>query len=171
MTQAELARALEISPVTLNRWENDDRRYRPSDKDIRLLEALEEVVDAIGSDSGMGEMRDVLRVSTVAGVVGKAAVERLLKVSTITLLAATPGLGWLGLMADVGVGAALPFPSRAGAHAQAVKAGESGRIEAVVKRAVKPVRKGPMGSSRGSRERWTEAPESPSLYSLSVESL
>jgi transcriptional regulator with XRE-family HTH domain len=125
MTQAELARALEVSPVTLNRWENDDPRYKPSDKDVRLLEALQEIVDTHQSESWKRELRDVLRVSTVAGVVGKAAVERVLKVTTITLLAATPGLGWLGVIAGIGVGAALPFFERIRSHAAATKASQT----------------------------------------------
>lgn len=166
LTQAELARALEISPVTLNRWENGDPRYKPSDKETRLLEALDELADMLG-ESERGQLHDLLRVSTVAGVIGKAAIERLLKEATITRLAATPGLGWLGLVANVGVGAALPFFSRSRMQLHQVKSPEQAESS------VKPVQNKPAASKRVSRGRAAPAstPASPALYSLSIESL
>jgi transcriptional regulator with XRE-family HTH domain len=161
LTQAELARALEISPVTLNRWENEDPRYKPSDKETRLLEALDELADSL-SESERRQLHDLLRVSTVAGVIGKAAIERLLKEATITRLAATPGLGWLGLVANVGVGSALPFfskPRTEGGPPKSSKPAES---------VAKPVQKKRV--SRG-RPAQVPAPALPGLYSLNVETL
>lgn len=116
LTQAELARALEVSPVTVNRWENEDPRYKPSDKEARLLEALDELVAALKDEVARRELRDVLRVSTIAGVIAKAAIGRHLSVATVTLLAVTPGLGWLGAVVGIGVGAALPFFARLAGH-------------------------------------------------------
>ena len=163
ITQAELARALEISPVTINRWENNDPRYKPSDKESRLLEALDELSTSLQDESARQELRDLLRVSTVAGVIGKAAIERLLKLSTITLLAATPGLGWLGLVADIGVGAALPFFSKA---REAIKPSAPDQTHAA---------KEHLGSipPAGSRKKPASAPApaSAALYSLSIETL
>jgi transcriptional regulator with XRE-family HTH domain len=164
LTQAELARALEISPVTLNRWENGDPRYKPADKDTRLLEALNELADALTETERL-QLHDLLRVSTVAGVIGKAAIERLLNEPTITRLATTPGLGWLGLVANVGVGSALPFLSMA--RRQAGKFPEK----------LEPVERMPQKKRRGdkltggSRAAQDSAPPSPSLYSLSIETL
>ena len=111
LTQAELARALEISSVTVNRWENNDPRYKPSDKDVRLLEALVEIMDKTSKDSeeSIRELRDALRVSTVGGIVGAAALRQLLSTAAICALAATPGLGWIGTIAGIGIGASLPF--------------------------------------------------------------
>jgi transcriptional regulator with XRE-family HTH domain len=107
-TQAEMARALEVSPVTLNRWENDDPRYRPAISQVRLLEALDELVRRLDPEERL-KLLDLLRVATVAGIIGKAAIARMLPNETINRLAATPGLGWIGMIAGVGVGAALPF--------------------------------------------------------------
>ncbi len=120
MTQAEFARAFEISAVTLNRWEKEDPRYEPSEKDSRSLEALAEIIERIRSKSQnkkdcqnqITELRDAVRTSTVAGVIAKAAAEGALKVATVTVLMATPGLGWLGTVAGIGIGAALPFFAR-----------------------------------------------------------
>jgi DNA-binding XRE family transcriptional regulator len=120
MTQAEFARALEISAVTLNRWENEDPRYKPSEKDSRSLEAVAEIIETIRDKSRskknwqnqIAELRDALRISTVAGVIAKAAAGGILKATTVTLLMATPGLGWLGTVAGIGIGAALPFFAR-----------------------------------------------------------
>lgn len=116
MTQAEFARALEVSPVTVNRWENVDPRYEPSAKEVRLMEALAEIISNNDNATARKELRDVLLVTSVAGLVAKAAVGRVLSVGTIALLAATPGLGWLGVIAGIGVGAALPFFTRMIAH-------------------------------------------------------
>jgi transcriptional regulator with XRE-family HTH domain len=167
ITQAEMARALEVSPVTLNRWENDDPRYRPSAKETRLLEAMDELVGTIQSEGGRRELLDLLRVSTVAGVIGKAAMERLLKTTTITLLAATPGLGWLGLVADIGVGAALPFFSKG--RAEEPKADRPGPVEM----RVGPAEKASKPGKRRARKAVVEvpAPAAPQLYSLSIETL
>jgi DNA-binding XRE family transcriptional regulator len=107
MTQAELARALEVSPVTVNRWEADDPRYNPPLREKRLLEALDEIASSPSVESE--QLREVLRASTVAGVVAKMAIGHRLGPATVALLAATPGLGWLGLLCGVGVAAALPF--------------------------------------------------------------
>jgi len=164
LTQAELARALEISPVTLNRWENGDPRYKPADKDTRLLEALDELADAL-SENERRQLHDLLRVSTVAGVIGKAAIERLLKEPTITRLAATPGLGWLGLVANVGVGAALPFLSMARTRDHAVNSAQPSA------QPVKPAQKKAGAGKPVSRERATGVPSTSSLYSLSIETL
>lgn len=161
ITQAELARALEVSPVTINRWENNDPRYKPSDKESRLLEALDELSTSLQTDSARQELRDLLRVSTVAGVIGKAAIERLLKLSTITLLAATPGLGWLGLVADIGVGAALPFFSKAREAIQPPTPDQTGPSK---KHRTSPA---PGGKKPAS----ASAPAPPALYSLSTETL
>ena len=111
LTQAELARALEVSAVTVNRWENDDPRYKPSEKDIRLIEAATEILEAMHarSDSAVAEMRDALRVSSMAGLVGAGAVAGVIGSTSIGILAATPGLGWLGLISGVGIGITLPF--------------------------------------------------------------
>ena len=166
MTQAELGRALEVSPVTINRWENDDPRYKPSDKERRLLEALEELANAIRSEPVRRELLDLLRVSTVAGIIGKAAIEGLLKESTVTLLAATPGLGWLGLVADIGVGAALPFFSKARAESIDAKPEAPDRVETTKPKSKKPARVAP-----ASRPTPAPAPELPALYSLNVETL
>lgn len=143
LTQAELARALEVSPVTVNRWENEDPRYKPSDKEARLLEALNELVSALKDEVARRELRDVLRVSTISGVIAKAAIGRLLKVGTITLLAATPGLGWFGAVAGIGVGAALPFFARLAGH----RAEKSDSEPQKAKPATKPLQQehGPSG--------------------------
>jgi len=166
-TQAELARALEVSPVTINRWENDDPRYKPSDKETRLLEALDELADTIPTDTARRDLHDLLRVSTVAGVIAKAAIERLLKPATVTRLVATPGLGWLGLVADIGVGAALPFFSKTRTQVPAMKLPipEQPAPKPPEKPRAKTVRK-----NRGATVR-PPAPEAPSLYSLNVETL
>jgi transcriptional regulator with XRE-family HTH domain len=166
MTQAELARALEVSPVTINRWENDDPRYKPSDKERRLLEALDELMDRLRGEAGRRELRDLLRVSTIAGVIGKAAIGRLLKESTITLLAATPGLGWLGLVADIGVGAALPFFSE---NQISMLPAEPPCSQPVPKPAGK-IRK-PKSRSSPAQAIPVALPEPPTLYSLNVETL
>ena len=165
LTQAELARALEISPVTLNRWENNDPRYKPSDKESRLLEALDELADTL-TESERRQLHDLLRVSTVAGVIGKAAIERLLKEPTITRLAATPGLGWLGLVANIGVAAALPFLSTARSRSEDLK------FPASLEPASAPKPAQPKGATpRLARTRQASTPAAPSLYSLSIESL
>jgi transcriptional regulator with XRE-family HTH domain len=166
ITQAELARALEVSPVTINRWENNDPRYKPSDKESRLLEALDELSTSLQDESARRELRDLLRVSTVAGVIGKAAIERLLKLSTITLLAATPGLGWLGMVADIGVGAALPFFSKARVGGAIKPPGPDQIHPSREPHGGKPPISGP-----GSRKKPASAPASASLYSLSIETL
>jgi len=162
LTQAELARALEISPVTLNRWENGDIRYKPSDKETRLLEALDGLADTLG-EAERRQLHDLLRVSTVAGVIGKAAIERILNEATITRLAATPGLGWLGLVANVGVGAALPFFSKHQPEGRPVKSPEP-----PPESPVKPAQRKRASRVRAAR---VSAPASPGLYSLSVETL
>jgi transcriptional regulator with XRE-family HTH domain len=159
LTQAELAHALEISPVTLNRWENNDPRYKLSDKESRLLEALDELADTL-TETERRQLHDLLRVSTVAGVIGKAAIERLLKEPTIIRLAATPGLGWLGLVANIGVAAALPFLSTA-------------RTTAPTSPALPEPQPKSAESKRPTRTRppAIPPPASPDLYSLSIESL
>ena len=111
LTQAEFAMALEISAVTVNRWENDDPRYKPSDKEVRLIEALMEILEKTRNQGGtpLSEIRDALRVATVGGIVGAAATNQMLSLSTIGILAATRGLGWIGAIAGTGLAASLPF--------------------------------------------------------------
>ncbi len=108
LTQAEMARALEVSPVTLNRWENDDPRYRPPAAQVRLLEALDELVRELDAEEQL-QLLDLLRVTSAAGIIAKAAIEGILPQETKNRLAATPGLAWIGMVAGVGVGASLPF--------------------------------------------------------------
>lgn len=152
LTQAEMARALEVSPVTLNRWENDDPRYKPPVAGIRLLEALDELARGL-DPARKQELVDLLRVTTVAGVIARAAIDQILPIATINRLAATPGLGWLGMVAGVGMGAALPFFS----HPPKPPKSES------------EPRQQPRPSK--SKAQSVQAAEAQSLYTLGVDSL
>jgi hypothetical protein len=71
-------------------------------------------------------------------------------------------LGWLGLVANVGVGAALPFFSKPGTQAGPAKLSQP--AESVVERVKK---------KRVSRERPAQVPAPPlaGLYSLNIETL
>jgi len=147
-----MARALEINPITLNRWENDDPRYKTPVAQVRLLEALGELARNLNADEKPA-LLDLLRVSTVAGVIARAAIEQILPIETLNRLAATPGLGWLGMVAGVGVGAALPFLPRLSGSAP------------------KPPRKRPPSARRPRAKARPQPAEGQALYTLGVDAL
>jgi DNA-binding transcriptional regulator YiaG len=115
LTQAQFARALEVSPVTVNRWEKDDARYKISEKEKALLLALQEVASKVKGEE-LAQMKNALLATSVAAVIGKAATIGLLPAASVAALLLVPGLGWLAAIAVMGgiaglglSGAALPF--------------------------------------------------------------
>ena len=110
LTQAEFARALEVSPVTVNRWEKNDPRYKISEKEKGLLEALKKVVVEATTEEKTSEIKKALIATSVAAVVARAATIGLLPAAMVAGLMVIPGLGWMAALTGFGLASlALPF--------------------------------------------------------------
>jgi transcriptional regulator with XRE-family HTH domain len=110
LTQQEMARALNISFVTYNRWENGHRAI-PSDA-AKLLDGLQGLMDTAvthGNNLSLDDIREAIMAAGVVGVVSNAAVANMLPTSLIVSLAAVPRLAWLAGAVGIGVVGALAF--------------------------------------------------------------
>src|SRR5262245_57426106 len=110
LTQSELARALNVSFATVNRWENE-RKPIPVET-ARLLQCLQAVV-AVAKEGkikfDLKEVREAALTTGVAGVVASAASVGLIPAVLTAALAVTAPFAWVGAIAGVGAAAALSF--------------------------------------------------------------
>jgi transcriptional regulator with XRE-family HTH domain len=109
-SQSELARALNVSFATVNRWEKG-RKPIPVET-ARLLQCLQAVVVATKkqkTEFDLKELREAALTTGVAGVVASAASLGLIPAVLTAALAVTVPFAWIGGIAGVGAAVALPF--------------------------------------------------------------
>jgi transcriptional regulator with XRE-family HTH domain len=109
-TQSDLARALNVSFATVNRWENE-RKPIPVET-ARLLQCLQAVVAAAKARKikfDLKELREAVLTTGVAGVVASAASVGLIPAVLTAALAVTAPFAWIGGIAGIGAAAALSF--------------------------------------------------------------
>jgi len=115
MSQEEMARALNVSFATVNRWEKQ-RREIPPDA-AKLLECLAELLDkASTKESRLSaeEVRQAVEATGVLGVVSSAALAGKLARGTVLSLAAIPSFSWIAGVVGIGVLGALPYFAKLG---------------------------------------------------------
>ena len=115
MSQEEMARALNVSFATVNRWENQ-RREMPPDTG-RLLECLADLIDRASTKESrlsVAEVREAVQATGVLGVVSTAALAGKLARHAVLSLAAIPSFSWIAGAVGIGVLGALPFFAKLG---------------------------------------------------------
>lgn len=117
LSQQEMARALDVSFASVNRWETENPRTRrdiPEEK-AALLEALSALVEGVSGAGARPSLEDIAEaVRTegvgVAGVVSKAALAKELPEPTLlATLRRVPPLRWIAGVLGLGVLGSLPF--------------------------------------------------------------
>ena len=107
LTQQAMAKALNVSFVTYNRWEKNHRAV-PEDTS-KLLDTIRLLLTPDVQKKTrltLAEIREAVNRVGVQGVVATAAIRRLLPVSVIASLAVIPAYAWLaGAAGLVGLGA------------------------------------------------------------------
>lgn len=108
LSKQDWARALGISIASLHRYLDEKDRGNVPDEVARLMDALLIFVRDAKVDAP--NIREAIKATGVAGVVARAASAGLLPPTTVSLLASTPSLIWLGAVggavgAIVGAGA------------------------------------------------------------------
>lgn len=107
LTQQEMARALSVSFVTYNRWENEHREI-PAETG-RLLAAVRTLIASETKRKHAVTVHDVseaVKAVGVQGVVSAAAVRKLVPASVIASLSLLPTFAWVGgILGMVGLGA------------------------------------------------------------------
>lgn len=108
LSKQDWARALGISIATLHRYLDEKDKASVPDEVARLMDALLIFVRDAKVDAP--NIREAIKATGVAGVVARAASAGLLPPTTVSLLASTPSLIWLGAIggavgAIVGAGA------------------------------------------------------------------
>ena len=94
LSKQDWARALGISIASLHRYLDATQKGTVPDEVSRLMEALLAFVEASKVD--IQNIREALKATGVAGVVGRAASAGLLPPTMVSLLASTPSLLWIG---------------------------------------------------------------------------
>jgi DNA-binding XRE family transcriptional regulator len=110
LSQAELARALNVSFATVNRWETG-RTPIPIETS-RLLECFQDVLHSAKKRKAgfdIKDLREAALTTGVAGVVAGAASARLIAPALLGALALTAPFAWVGGIAGIGAAAALTF--------------------------------------------------------------
>jgi DNA-binding XRE family transcriptional regulator len=112
-TQSELARALNVSFATVNRWE---KGHKPIPVETaRLLRCFQPCVEAAKKRKAgfdLEELREAALTTGIAGVVASAASAGLIPAVLTAALAVTVPFAWIGGIAGVGAAIALPFFQR-----------------------------------------------------------
>jgi hypothetical protein len=108
LSKQDWARALGISIASLHRYLDEKDRGNVPDEVARLMDALLIFVRDAKVDAP--NIREAIKATGVAGVVARAASAGMLPPTTVSLLASTPSLIWLGAVggavgAIVGAGA------------------------------------------------------------------
>jgi transcriptional regulator with XRE-family HTH domain len=113
ITQAELARSLNKSIISINRWENTGALSELPDDVARLLDGLKAVADSAEKKPARLTKREIrealLSQAGVIGVIVAAARAGLIPRVLLACIIATPGLGWIAIAAGIGAAAVLPF--------------------------------------------------------------
>jgi transcriptional regulator with XRE-family HTH domain len=110
LNQSDMARALNVSFATLNRWEKK-RRPIPNET-VRLLECLRAVANSAKRGKtafSLNDLRDAVSATGIAGVVGLAASAGFIAPTLVAALSITVPFAWIGAVAGVGAAVALPF--------------------------------------------------------------
>jgi transcriptional regulator with XRE-family HTH domain len=110
MSQEKLARALNVSFATINRWENG-RRDIPQDT-ATLLECLAALLDRPSANKSEPDSQEIIQAVESAGVsrvVSVAAMAGKLPRSVLQALASVPAFAWIAATVGIGVLGSLPF--------------------------------------------------------------
>jgi DNA-binding XRE family transcriptional regulator len=110
LSQTEMARALNVSFATVNRWETG---LKPIPiETARLLQCFQPLVTLAQkrkTDFDLKDLREAALVTGIAGVVARAASVGMIAPALIAALAITAPFAWIGGIAGVGAALALPF--------------------------------------------------------------
>jgi DNA-binding XRE family transcriptional regulator len=110
LSQSELARALNVSFATVNRWEKGHTTIPV--ETARLLRCLEPVMESARKGKtpfDIGDLREAALTTGIAGVVAGAAASGLIVPALLGALALTAPFAWIGGIAGIGAASALTF--------------------------------------------------------------
>ena len=111
MSQKEMAQALNVSTITIVRWEKPEGRGIPPET-ARLLECLAGLLDKVSDAEPQitpDEIREALRATGILGVVTTGAMSGTIPQNQLMRLTAMPAFAWLGGVLGLTGAVALPF--------------------------------------------------------------